>query len=144
MPILNKTSTSKGKKELQKYIRLNILGTTLAASLVAYALALGAKWLLPIWGDAFSDCAQLVVLYVLAATADALVTSANQHLQVDKKMWAALVFVNLPRDTIIIALSILFRHIGAEGAALAILIGRILAIPGVMFAIASKASTPQK
>lgn len=113
------------------------LWTSLMITIVGAGVILAlSPWLLGAYGPGFASATPVLVVLMCAAIPEVLTIALNQVLQSRERMWTAILWVNIPRDSIIVcaALALVPRY-GAGGLAASYLIGRVVAV--VSIAIAS-------
>ncbi|MDX2180560.1 MAG: oligosaccharide flippase family protein [Bryobacteraceae bacterium] len=106
-----------------------------ALAFVAVAIALFAGPLLSLFGKAYPETARNALLVLLLASVPEFLTiTLDQFVQLEGKMWQALLFVNLPRDlTLSLTCLPMAASAGAMGLAGAYLLARLVGFAGVLW-----------
>lgn len=120
-----------GQRENNTYYRVFWFNLRLTLAVVAcgalFVLAT-SHWLLGLFGASFRAATPALALLLAATLPESLTIAMNQLLQSRERMWTAILFVNLPRDTVMLAAAyFLVPSLGARGLATAYLLGRVVA-----------------
>lgn len=128
MTLLN---SYKGMGQTTKYFvlfRQNLIGTLVATFLGLIVVWYFGDVILTIYGDQFKRGYSVLLILGLAVIPEALTIAMNQVVQSKERMWTALLYVNVPRDLLIVFASLmLISDYGALGMAYAYLAGRLTA-----------------
>jgi len=108
---------------------LNIRTTLISAGIGGCALAAAGPFLLPFFGRDFGKAYPVLLIMILYALLEASATAAYQLIQSYEKMWAALLFIIVPRDiALVIGAYLLAPMFGARGLALSYSLAWALAL----------------
>lgn len=135
MTVLNHVLGRRDTRQYERVFWMN-LWTSLAISLAGAALILAlSPWLLEAYGPGFASATPVLLILLGATVPEVLTIALNQVLQSRERMWTAILWVNIPRDSIIIyaALELVPRY-GAKGLAASYLIGRLVAFVSIVIA----------
>lgn len=114
---------------------MNLWSSLLIALIGALGMLLIAPWLLRAYGPGFRAALPVLGILLAAALPEALTIALNQLLQSRERMWTAIIWVNIPRDSIIVlGALVLAPRYGARGLAAAYLVGRLTALIAIAIA----------
>jgi O-antigen/teichoic acid export membrane protein len=124
-----------GQSQDNTYHRVFWLNLKLTITVVicgALAVLAGSHWLLGAFGASFRAATPTLALLLAATLPESLTIATNQLLQSRERMWTAIIFVNVPRDTVmLVAALLLVPSMGARGLAAAYLLGRLVAFASI-------------
>lgn len=129
LSVLNHERGAGHGRQYYRVFRANIL-TILGVSLVvAGMLAIGAGWILALFGKDFHAGQPVVWWLLLSTIPESLSIALFQDLQSRGQIWQALFSINIPRETLFVVLAWRWiPHLGAVGVARAYLLVWIFAL----------------
>jgi O-antigen/teichoic acid export membrane protein len=118
MSLINHQKGAGKETEYRRAFWINLAVSTAIVILGTCILAVFGRNLLRLFGKDFNEGYPVLLILLLAATVQGLGIAAYQIIQSQAKMWLSLIAVNVPRDTLIVALAYLLvpAH-GATGVA---------------------------
>lgn len=129
VPILNNLRGSGHREAYRKAFRATLASTAGMALAVAAALALLGPSLLRLFGRDFRAGYPVLLVLLLAGVLEAIMVALYQVVQAEARMWASMFLIVLPRDLLIVALSLHWAACcGALGLSRAYAIGQGLAL----------------
>jgi O-antigen/teichoic acid export membrane protein len=135
MTLLNHVLSRRDGTLFKDVFWMNLWASLLVAGIGALGILAVAPWLLRAYGTGFQAALPVLAILLTAALPEALTLALNQLLQSRERMWTAILWVNIPRDSlIVIAAFALVPRYGARGLAAAYLFGRVIALLAIVIA----------
>jgi O-antigen/teichoic acid export membrane protein len=136
MAWINRTQVVEGETAYKSAIRTNIGVTLVTVTFALIGMALVGPFLLSLYGRDFRAGYLALVVLLAASIPEALTNALAQSLQTRERMWDAFLGINIPRDSVIVAVAFFLVPVyGAAGAAAAYLIGRVVAFGAMLYLV---------
>ena len=109
--------------------RSNIFVMAAANLAMAFVVLLTSRTVLSIFGKDFTGDSAVVWILLASTVPECISIGLHQHLQTQEQMWRVLLWISLPRETLVlVAAFLLVPSHGARGLAFAYLLGTLLAL----------------
>ncbi|MEP6778577.1 MAG: hypothetical protein ABJC26_01715, partial [Gemmatimonadaceae bacterium] len=129
MAWINRTNVVEGDAAYRSALRTNVAVNAAIVVCALLVMAAIGPTLLGLFGKDFRSGYVPLLLLLAAALPEVVTNALNQSLQKRERMWHSFLAINVPRDIVIITVAfLLVPTMGATGAAIAYLSGRVVAL----------------